>query len=205
MQLYDSSDDDCGDRWSAGELDLDAFDERAAPIVNMPPAQVIETTVTRSQHINWFARTYEFFKQQHLPQAMVTVNPGFFSDVIVLKHNLDRYCDPIIVSYEHGTNDKGILCQKAVDALGCPASDALLIDNKKATDRWQAYGRHGCFYRSDERFAQDVANGIDLANALSTFPTASANPQSRFRISATTVPPSKPTSKLTAQTLWQVD
>ena len=44
---------------------------------------VVAHLTERCHHITFFPKTYQFFKARHYPQAIVTVNPDLFSDVIV--------------------------------------------------------------------------------------------------------------------------
>ena len=107
---------------------------------------------------------YAFYRARHLPQAIVTVNPDLWSEVIVPLYGFDQTADVIVTSWEEATIDKGVLCQLAVERLGigCAASSALLIDNKRANiDAWAARGGSGYVYTTDAAFQRDVAPGID--------------------------------------------
>ena len=88
--------------------------------------------IERCNHIEFFAQTYAFFKARHLPQAIVTVNPDIFSDIIVPVCEFASSCDAIVTSWEERTTDKRVLGELAIDRLGlsCENGEALLIDNK---------------------------------------------------------------------------
>jgi hypothetical protein len=120
--------------------------------------------LNRTDLFAFFPFTYAFFRAHHLPQAIVTVNPVYFSEVVVPGCALDEVTDAIVVSGEEGTIDKGELCRRALQRmhLDCDPSRALLIDNKRFNlDAWAGHGGVGYLYTTDSRFRQDVAGGID--------------------------------------------
>ncbi len=126
--------------------------------------QVLAHMVERCRHIEFFAFTYAYFRARHLPQAIVTVNPDLFSEVIVSLCEFEDVTDVVDTSWDERTVDKGRMCEIALERMGvaCGAEGALLIDNKqKCLDEWSQRGDLGYLFRSDDAFKRDVANGID--------------------------------------------
>ena len=163
MEVYRSFDDGLGAAWSLGDLDTRSF---VAELAKRMPLTEIEifAHLTRTELFEFFPFTYAFFRERHLPQAIVTVNPTFFSEVIVPGCALDEVTDVIVVSAEERTIDKGALCLRALERMNfaCAPSRALLIDNKKSNlDAWVGHGGIGYLYTTDAAFRQDVAGGID--------------------------------------------
>ena len=157
--------DGLGSRWNRGELDTLAFATELATRMGRPADAVIAHMRDCCQNIRFFPYTYAFFKARHLPQAIVTVNPDLFSEVIVPICGFDRDCDAIVTSWEEGTEDKRVLNRIAIERLGldCPNAEAVLIDNKlENVDAWRGIGGAGYHYRGDERFAADVSRGVDF-------------------------------------------
>lgn len=165
MEVYETFDDDgLGAQWSLGAIDTRTFAEVLAERMNRSPAFIVQHMTECCRAIQFFDRTYEFFRSRHLPQAIVTVNPDLFSDVIVPVCGFRNDCDVIVTSWEEHTVDKRILNKLAIERLGieCGNQAALLIDNKRSNiDDWIGVGGAGYHHVGDERFAMDVSSGID--------------------------------------------
>jgi hypothetical protein len=163
MDVYRSFDDGIGAAWSLGELDTRSFASKLAQRMSLTEAEIL-SHLGRTELFDFFPFTYEFFRSRHRPQAIVTVNPTLFSEVIVPGCAFEEVTDAIVVSAEEKTIDKGELCSRALERmnLGCDPSRALLIDNKASNlDAWTERGGIGYLYTSDDRFKLDVAAGID--------------------------------------------
>jgi hypothetical protein len=163
MEVYRSFDDGLGAAWSLGDLDTDGFVTELAKRMPLSEAEIL-AHLKRTDLFEFFPFTYGFFRDRHLPQAIVTVNPTAFSEIIVPGLALDEVTDAIVVSAEERTIDKGELCRRALERidLGCDPSQALLIDNKQSNlDAWAGHGGIGYLYTTDSAFEQDVAGGID--------------------------------------------
>jgi hypothetical protein len=119
--------------------------------------------LTRTDLFDFYPFTYAFFRARHLPQAIVTVNPSFFSEAIVPGCTLDEVTDAIVVSAEEKTIDKGELCRRALKRMNFERpSRALLIDNKQSNlDAWAERGGIGYRYTTDGVFRRDVTGGLD--------------------------------------------
>ncbi len=164
MAIYDTFDDGLGQAWCLGEVDTPAFAAELATRMTLS-AEVIATHMReRCNHIVFHPFTYAFFRERHRPQAIVTVNPDLFSEVIVPRHRLDQAVDAIVTSWEETSDDKGRLCEVAIDRLGggITPSEALLIDNRQdCLASWAARGGAGYLFTTDDAFRRDVADGID--------------------------------------------
>jgi hypothetical protein len=163
MEVYRSFGDGLGAAWNLGELDTRGFVAELAKRMPLTEVQIL-AHLRRTELFEFFPFTYAFFRDRHLPQAIVTVNPAFFSEVIVPGCAFDEVTDAIVVSGQERTIDKGELCRRALERmnLGCDPSQALLIDNKQSNlDAWARHGGIGYLYTTDSAFRQDVAGGID--------------------------------------------
>ena len=163
MDVYRSFDDGLGAAWSLGDLDTRGFVAELAKRMPLTEVEIL-AHLKRTDLFEFFPFTYAFFRDRHLPQAIVTVNPALFSEVIVPAYAFDEVTDAIVVSGEERTIDKGELCRRALDRIncGCDSSQALLIDNKQSNlDAWARRGGIGYLYTRDSAFEQDVASGID--------------------------------------------
>lgn len=163
MEVYESFEDGLGADWSLGRLDTRGFVAELAKRMPLTEPEIL-AHLNRTDLFEFFPFTYAFFREHHLPQAIVTVNPAYFSEVIVPACALDEVTDAIVVSGEEETIDKGELCRRALRQLdiGCDPSRALLIDNKKSNlQAWAERGGSGYLYTTESKFRQDVASGID--------------------------------------------
>ena len=150
--------------WNVGAMDSEEFARRASEHIALPPEQILAHMHERSRHIEFFEFTWAFFQRRHRPQAVVTVNPDLWSEVIVPLHGFDETADALVTSWEERTVDKGVLCSIALErlSLDCEPSEALLIDDKPANlDAWAERSGAGYLYVSDEAFERDVSKGID--------------------------------------------
>ena len=164
MEIYESFDDGLGAAWNLGRINTHEFAAELSQRMDRSAEFIVAHMTERCEHIIFFQKTYEFFKARHLPQAIVTVNPDLFSNVIVPICSFDTQCEVIVTSWEEGTIDKNILNRLAIERIGlsCTNGEAMLIDNKRANiDRWVAIGGLGYVYSDDAAFILDVANGID--------------------------------------------
>jgi len=156
-------------QWFLGNVDTRSIAETIARILNRTESSVVAHMNNCCKQITFFNSTYEFFRSQQLPQAIVTVNPDIFSEVIVPFYNLQDYCGTIVTSWEERTMDKRILNKLAIERLGldCEKNAALLIDNKKSNiDDWIASGGAGYHYVDDDTFARNVSKRVDLLASL---------------------------------------
>jgi hypothetical protein len=163
MDVYDSFDEDggIGSAWSRGQLDIAEVAARLAKRMTLNEAQ-IRSHLSRTDLFEFFPFTYAFLRAQHLPQAIVTVNPSVFREM-AQKLGLHEVTDTIVVSGEEKITDKGRLCEIAVQRMPftCANEQALLIDDKQSNlDAWTARGGPGYLYTTDAAFRQDVAGGI---------------------------------------------
>ena len=92
------------------------------------------------------------------------MNPDLWTDTIVPRHRLDEPVEVIVSSWQEGTDDKGVLCQLALDRMtgDWTPAQSLLIDNKQSNlDAWATRGGAGYLYTTDAAFERDVANGAE--------------------------------------------
>jgi len=171
MEIYETFDEDGpGASWSLGEIDTCTFAETIAARLHRSADSVVAHMTDCCNRIQFFDKTYTFFKSKHLPQAIVTVNPDLFSDVIVPLCGFHDDCEVIVTSWEERSDDKRILNKLAIERLGLDIDNksALLIDNKRSNiDAWISVGGSGYHYAGDEAFAVDVGRGVDAMAGLS--------------------------------------
>jgi hypothetical protein len=162
MDVYRSFDDGLGAAWSLGDLDTRGFVAELARRMSLTEPEIL-AHLMRTDLFDFNSFTYAFFRARHSLQAIVTVNPAFFSEVVVPGCNLDEVADTIVVSAEEKTIDKGELCRRALERMKFDhPSKALLIDNKQSNlDAWAELGGIGYLFTTDGKFRRDVSEGLD--------------------------------------------
>jgi FMN phosphatase YigB (HAD superfamily) len=150
-----------GARWSCGAAGSDEFAGEMSARLGVTPDAVLAHTRRCCADIRFFDHAWTVASARALPQAIVTVNPDLFRDLIVPNYQLDSTFDVIVISAEEGTNDKADLCEVAAAQLGCvDPSQALLIDNIEANvDGWRSRGGAAYWFRGDEEFASRLHAG----------------------------------------------
>lgn len=164
MEVYYSfaEENGIGAAWSLGHLDAQQVADRLASQLSLSPSQIL-AHFRRYELLEFFPRTYEYFRGRHLPQAIVTVNPALFRE-LAKRLDLSDVVDTVVISGEEGTDDKGILCELALSRMTgeFKNAEALLIDNKPGNlSQWSAHGGPGYLYLDDSTFAQDISPGIE--------------------------------------------
>ncbi len=169
MDVYRTLDSGLGASWNLGQMDTQRFAAELSQRMTLTADAIVAHMIERCQHVEFFARTYEFFKSHAVPQAIVTVNPDLFTNVIEPAYRLGQSCEAIVTSWQEQTVDKAALCKVAIERLGlsCSNRQALLIDNKRSNiEAWTRREGAGYVYTTDEQFGRDIAKGIDsLSNA----------------------------------------
>ena len=161
-------DNDIMEAWNKGEMNTADFADQTASHFELPPTEIVTHMTKCCKKIEYFEHTYAIFKESRLPQAIVTVNPDIFSNVIVPAYHLDQHCESIVTSWEEGTVDKRVLCATAIDRLSINCEidykneEALLIDNRQDNiDAWRSIGGAGYLYTTDDQFLVDIQSGVD--------------------------------------------
>ncbi len=164
MAVYETFDDGgIGSQWSLGELSTAEFSSALTAHIPLSAAEIDAHMRACCNNIRFYQKTFEYFLNNPWPQAIVTVNPDLFSQVIVPLWKLDEACDVIVTSWEEGTEDKNILCRLALERMDMDEDNAagLLIDNKATNvDRWISVGGAGYVYTDDASFDRYQENTL---------------------------------------------
>jgi FMN phosphatase YigB (HAD superfamily) len=149
-----------GTRWNCGTASLDELATELSARLGMSTRAVVAHVKRCSARIRFFEHAWTAARSRALPQALVTVNPDLFRDV-VSHYRLAEHFDAIVISSEEGTDSKVDLCEVAMRRLGCDdASQALLIDNIAANvDAWRERGGAAYWFRGDDEFAAALRSG----------------------------------------------
>lgn len=149
--------------WDTGRLSTDDLAVLIAPELGCEAEAVREYMRHLCRQIDFYAAINEAVRNRRARggrQALVTVNPDLFDDVVAHYSLLDSF-DAVVTSSSQRTDDKVELCWRALRILGVDgASETVLIDNLQTNvDGWVTAGGRGYLFIDDDRFAEDVALG----------------------------------------------
>jgi FMN phosphatase YigB (HAD superfamily) len=150
-----------GHRWNCGTATSDDLATEMAPRLGMLQKAVLAHIRRSAARIRFFDHAWTVARSRGLPQAIVTVNPDLFRELIVSEYRLADVFDAIVISAEEGTESKDELCEIAMTRLGCAdPAEALLLDNIEANvEAWRSRGGAAYWFRGDEEFASAYAAG----------------------------------------------
>lgn len=161
---YKLCDEDLAEAWNTGGIDDLEFAHGLTPYIALSPQDILAHMRERCNHVEFYDFTYSYFREKNLPQAIVTVNPQLWSEVISPLYALHEFADVIVTSWEEKTRDKGLLCDVALARfpMAYERGESLLIDNKSDNiEAWRAKGGCGYLFTGDDRFRKDISSGLD--------------------------------------------
>ena len=136
------------DRWNLGLATASTVADQLAEGLGVPGERVLTHMRACSRNVMFYPDVMELAARLALPQAIVTINPDIFSDVVVPAYRLNDRFETIVTSWEEGTLSKADLCDIAIARLvGAPdRGSCLLIDNRmENVQEWR--GRRGLAWR----------------------------------------------------------
>lgn len=154
-----------GPAWGRGEVSAQEVAAEVGVGLGAPAGEVLE-------HMRWLCRRVDPHpaimgavrarRGRGGRQALVTVNPDLFSEIVVPALGLADRFGVIVTSWAEGTDDKGHLCRIALDRLGWRGSwsEVVLVDNlEEPVTAFEAAGGQGYRFTSDDWFEQQVGRG----------------------------------------------
>ncbi len=144
--------------WNVGSIGMPEVFEALADRTGLAPSAVASHARSCCERVAFHPAAWSAARERRRPQAIVTVNPDLFAELVVPAHGLDDVFDVLVTSCAEGTDDKVVLCERALERLGFegPRSEALLIDNRAdLVAAWEATGGAGYTFTGDDRFARD--------------------------------------------------
>jgi FMN phosphatase YigB (HAD superfamily) len=156
--------DELADRWNVGDASSSDVFEALADATSMTTAEVAAHARHCCTRLTVHRNAWKLARQRRWPQAIVTVNPDLFADLVVPAYDLARTFDVVVTSFSERTDDKVALCEIALDRLRYTGdrSQALLIDNRlDLVEAWQRSGGAGYWFESDDQFGRDAVALVD--------------------------------------------
>lgn len=158
-QAWSATMAELADAWNIGAVAASEVYAALAARTGMSPAAVAEHARTCCQRIAFTTNAWHVARQRLRPQALVTVNPDLFADIMVPYYRLTGVFDAVVISASEATADKTELCLRALDRLSFNGdrSTALLIDNREdLVAGWRSVGGAAYWLRNDLAFRRDV-------------------------------------------------
>jgi len=150
-------DGELGNQWSRGDINSEQVARQLATTLSATAELALQHMQQCSRNIDFSPVLHQFALTQETPQAIVTVNPDIFTEIIVPHYKLTESFDPIITSWQEKELNKADLCDITLKRLSIERSSALLIDNMKGNiDEWMARGGKGYWYRGDSSFINEI-------------------------------------------------
>jgi hypothetical protein len=143
--------------WGRGEASIDDVVAHLADATGMSAGRVLTHLEERFRDLTFHCHTWEIARAGEHRQAIVTVNPVEFRD-IVATYELDRVFEVIVISGEEHTDDKADLCDRSLRRMGISERGrSLLVDNIESNVvSWRSRGGLG-WYRGDHAFTDELA------------------------------------------------
>jgi hypothetical protein len=152
-----------GLHWNTGAISTREVATELAGALGVEVDAVIAHMEACSRRVRFFSKVMAFIEECAAPQAIVTVNPDIFTNVVVPEYQLDRRVDLIVTSWQQGTEEKSALCGCAIDQLGIAVSlaECLLVDNRADNVlAWQSKGGAAYHFRGENAFCEEFATVI---------------------------------------------
>jgi hypothetical protein len=156
--------DALGQLWNTGAISTREVAADLADGLSVEVAAVIAHMEACSKQVRFFSKVMAFVEECTVPQAIVTVNPDLFTNIVVPAYQLDRRLDLIVTSWQQGTEDKSALCERPIAQLGivAPLAKCLLVDNR--ADHilaWRGRGGAAYHFRGENTFCEEFAGVIN--------------------------------------------
>ncbi|HEY2482064.1 MAG TPA: hypothetical protein VGI30_07700 [Caulobacteraceae bacterium] len=145
--------DDLVSRWNEGEARTADVVEALACRSGKARGAILTHMHTCCRNLKFHERVMDLAARTALPQALATINPDIFTEVVVPHYALSSRFDVITTSWQEGLSDKALLCEIArmwLDHSLTPA-ECLLVDNLQANiDAWRARGGSGLHFTGED-------------------------------------------------------
>jgi len=144
--------DDLVQHWNEGEASTADVVEALAVRSGKGRGAIMTHMHACCRNVQFHPKVMDLVAQTHLPQALVTINPDIFSEVVA-HYDLTHRFDVIVTSWQEGLTNKAVLCEIARLWLdpSLAAAECLLIDNvEQNIDDWRARGGQGLQFTGED-------------------------------------------------------
>ncbi len=145
--------DDLVRRWNEGEATTADVVEALALKSGRGRGAIMAHMYACSRNLTFYPKVMDLVARTALPQALVTINPDIFTEVVAPHYDLARRFDVIVTSWQEGLSNKAVLCEIARLWLdpSLTAAECLLVDNlEQNIDAWRARGGQGLQFTGED-------------------------------------------------------
>ena len=149
-----------GRLWNTGTISTREVAADLAGTLAIEVGAVVAHMIACSRRVRFFSRVMAFVESCATPQAIVTVNPDIFTNIVVPEYQLDRRVDLIVTSWQQGTEDKVALCECAVAQLriAAPLKECLLVDSRADhVLAWRSNGGEAYHFLGEDTFCEEFS------------------------------------------------
>ena len=138
------------EKWNLGQITSNDVAVSLAAELEIEPSRIVAHMRECCRNIHFYPVVMDLVANCAAPQAIVTINPDIFTEVIVPTYDLSAKFPAIVTSWQEGTLSKADLCEVAMGRLdrSLRLPECVLIDNKlENVLEWRARG--GAAYHFD--------------------------------------------------------
>jgi hypothetical protein len=151
---------DLADRWNVGSASCDDVAEEFGWTLGVPAARILKHMRACCRNVSLYPGVVALAARLEAPQAIVTINPDIFSEVVVPAYDLAARFATIVTSWEERTLSKADLCDIAMSRLpgAIDRQACLLIDNRmENVAEWRARGGAGWHFQGCDGLANHLS------------------------------------------------
>jgi hypothetical protein len=155
---------DLADRWNIGSATAEEVAEELGDELGVPGRAILRHMHACCRSIGIYLDVMALAAKLEAPQAIVTINPDIFSDVVVPAYKLRAQFAAIVTSWEEQTLSKADLCDAAMSRLpGAVDREAcLLIDNRADNvAEWRARGGSAWLFEGYGSLAEHLSDLLE--------------------------------------------
>jgi phosphoglycolate phosphatase-like HAD superfamily hydrolase len=151
---------DLADRWNSGSAAAVDVAEEFSRALGVSAGCILQHMRACCRNVSLYPDVMALAERLDAPQAIVTINPDIFTEVVVPAYDLSTRFATVVTSWEERTLNKADLCDIAMSRLPGAADRkaCLLIDNRlDNVAEWRSRGGAAWLFQDCESLAGHLA------------------------------------------------